>query len=192
MLLRFLVLTIILGTITLVQGCAPVLLAGGTTAAVVATDRRTVGAVVDDETIEIKARKLLTDDRDLGDDIHINITSMNGIVLLSGEALTTEMRDKVIDHVRPVPGIRRIVNEINVREPTAFATRVNDGWITTKVKSKLLNTENVPARQIKVVTENAVVYLMGLVKQEEGNITAEATRTVGSIKRVVKLFEYTD
>jgi len=192
MLFRFLILTVILGTAALVQACAPVLVAGGATAAVVATDRRTVGAFVDDENIEIKARKLLTDDRNLGDDIHVNITSVNGIVLLSGEALTAEMRDQVVDYVRSVPGIRRVVNEINVAEPTAFATRVNDGWITTKVKSKLLNTENIQAKHIKVVTENSVVYLMGLVKQEEGNIAAEATRTVGSIKRVVKLFEYTD
>jgi osmotically-inducible protein OsmY len=192
MLFRFLILTVILGTAALIQACAPVIVAGGATAAVVASDRRTVGAFVDDENIEIKARKLLTDDRNLGDDIHVNITSVNGNVLLSGEALTAEMRDKVIDHVRSVPGIRRVVNEINVAEPTAFATRVNDGWITTKVKSKLLNTENIQASHIKVVTENSVVYLMGLVKQEEGNIAAEATRTVGSIKRVVKLFEYTD
>ena len=192
MLFRFLILTVILGTAALIQACAPVIVAGGATAAVVATDRRTVGAFVDDENIEIKARKLLTDDRNLGDDIHVNITSVNGNVLLSGEALTAEMRDQVVDHVRSVQGIRRVVNEINVAEPTAFATRVNDGWITTKVKSKLLNTENIQASHIKVVTENSVVYLMGLVKQEEGNIAAEATRTVGSIKRVVKLFEYTD
>jgi osmotically-inducible protein OsmY len=192
MLFRFLILTVILGTAALIQACAPVIVAGGATAAVVASDRRTVGAFVDDENIEIKARKLLTDDRNLGDDIHVNITSVNGNVLLSGEALTAEMRDQVVDHVRSVPGIRRVVNEINVAEPTAFATRVNDGWITTKVKSKLLNTENIQASHIKVVTENSVVYLMGLVKQEEGNIAAEATRTVGSIKRVVKLFEYTD
>ncbi|HLE93248.1 MAG TPA: BON domain-containing protein [Sulfuricaulis sp.] len=192
MLFRFLILTVILGTAALIQACAPVIVAGGATAAVVASDRRTVGAFVDDENIEIKARKLLTDDRNLGDDIHVNITSVNGNVLLSGEALTAEMRDQVVDHVRSVQGIRRVVNEINVAEPTAFATRVNDGWITTKVKSKLLNTENIQASHIKVVTENSVVYLMGLVKQEEGNIAAEATRTVGSIKRVVKLFEYTD
>lgn len=192
MIRHLLFLTVFFGILALVQACAPVLVAGGATAAVVATDRRTAGAFVDDEAIEIKARRLLTDDRDLGDDVHINITSVNGVVLLSGEATTTELRDKAVAHARSVQGIRRIVSEINVAEPTAFATRVHDSWITAKVKSKLLETENIKSNQIKVVTENSVVYLMGLVKNQEGDIAAEATRTVASIKRVVKLFEYID
>lgn len=189
---RTFILSVILGSAILAQGCAPVIIAGGATAAVAATDRRTVGAMVDDESIELKARKALNDDNSLGDDIHVNINSVNGVVLLTGEAMTGELRDRVIADVREISGIRRIVNEINVQEPRAFAYITNDSWITSKVKAKLLGTENLPSNQIKVVTENSVVYLMGLVKRQEGDLAAENTRTVGGIKRVVKLFEYID
>ncbi len=190
--IRIIVLAVILGGITLAQGCAPVIVAGGATAAVAATDRRTVGAFVDDNAIELKARKALNSDPEIGDDVHVNIASMNGVVLLTGETTMGELRDRALGLIRNIPSIRRIVNEVRVAEPTAFANRTNDSWITGKVKSKLLGTENIPSNQIKVVTESSVVYLMGLVKQKEGELAAEATRTVGGITRVVKLFEYLD
>jgi osmotically-inducible protein OsmY len=189
---RFLVLAIILGGITHLQACAPVIVAGGATAAVAATDRRTIGALVDDNAIELKARKALNSDPEIGDDVHVNITSMNGIVLLTGETTTAELRDRVLGLIRDIPGIRSIVNEVRVAEPRAFAYTTHDSWITGKVKAKLLSDQNIPGRQVKVVTENSVVYLMGLVKQKEGELAAETTRTVGGITRVVKLFEYLD
>ena len=189
---RLLLLAIIIGGATLASGCAPVIVAGGATAAVAANERRTLGSLVDDESIEIKARKTLNDERDFGDDVHVNITSMNGIVLLTGEVATADKRDRAMTLIRDIPGIRRIVSEIRVAEPRAFAYTTHDGWITGKVKANLLGTEGLPSNQIKVVTENSVVYLMGLVKQKEGDMAAEATRTVGGITRVVKLFEYLD
>jgi osmotically-inducible protein OsmY len=192
MIQRFLILTAIFASVTLAQGCAPVIVAGGATAAAAAGERRTLGAFVDDGSIEIKARKALNDERDFGDDVHINITSMNGIVLLTGETTTEDKRERAMALIQPIPGIRRIVSEIRVAEPRAFAYTTHDGWITSKVKAKLLGTEGLPSNQIKVVTENSVVYLMGLVKQQEGDVAAEATRSVGGITRVVKLFEYLD
>jgi osmotically-inducible protein OsmY len=189
---RFLFLTIFLGATALAQGCAPVIVAGGATAAVAATDRRTLGALVDDNAIELKARKALNSDPEIGDDVHVNITSVNGIVLLTGETMTAELRDRVLGLIRDIPGIRSIVNEVRVAEPRAFAYTTHDSWITGKVKAKLLGDQNIPGRQVKVVTENSVVYLMGLVKQKEGELAAEAARTVGGITRVVKLFEYLD
>jgi osmotically-inducible protein OsmY len=192
MIRRLLILSFILAGATLAQGCAPVIVAGGATAAVAAGERRTLGAFVDDGAIEVKARKALNDERDFGDDVHINITSMNGIVLLTGEVATAEKRERAMALIQPIPGIRRIVSEIRVAEPRAFAYTTHDGWITGKVKAKLLGTEGLPSNQIKVVTENSVVYLMGLVKQKEGDMAAEAARTVGGITRVVKLFEYLD
>jgi osmotically-inducible protein OsmY len=189
---RFLFLTIFLGATALAQGCAPVIVAGGATAAVAATDRRTLGALVDDNAIELKARKALNSDPEIGDDVHVNITSVNGIVLLTGETTTAELRDRVLGLIRDIPGIRSIVNEVRVAEPRAFAYTTHDSWITGKVKAKLLGDQNIPGRQVKVVTENSVVYLMGLVKQKEGELAAEAARTVGGITRVVKLFEYLD
>ena len=192
MIRRFLILTAIFAGVTLAQGCAPVIVAGGATAAAAAGERRTLGAFVDDGSIEIKARKALNDERDFGDDVHVNITSMNGIVLLTGETTTEDKRDRAVALIREIQGIRRIVSEIRVAEPRAFAYTTHDSWITGKVKAKLLGTEGLPSNKIKVVTENSVVYLMGLVKQQEGDMAAEATRTVGGITRVVKLFEYLD
>ena len=178
MIQKFLFITAIFASITLAQGCA--------------TDRRTVGTQIDDENIELSVRKAITDDDRLGDDVHVNITCLNGTVLLTGEATTAEQRDIVVSRARRFEGVKRVVSEINVAEPTAFANRVHDSWITGQVKAKLLDTPNLKSTRIKVVTENSVVYLMGLVKQSEGELAAETARTVGGITRVVKLFEYLD
>ncbi|MCR4301399.1 MAG: BON domain-containing protein [Sulfuricaulis sp.] len=183
---------IVIFSAVLVQACAPVLVAGGATAAAVATDRRTAGAFVDDNAIELKARKALNSDPEIGDDVHINITSLNGIVLLTGETTTVALRDRALALIRDVPGIRRIVTEVVIAEPTAFTSRTHDSWITGKVKTKLLGTENLPSRHVKVVTENSVVYLLGLVTQPEGELAAKMTQEVTGITRIVKLFEYLD
>ncbi len=189
----FLFLTVILGAITLVQGCAPVIVAGGATAAVAATDRRSIGTQLDDENIELTARRKLNDDNRLGDDIHISITCFNGTMLLTGETTTIEQRDIVVSLVSSIQGVKRVIDsEISVSEPTAFANRVHDSWITGQVKAKMLGTENLKATRIKVVTERSVVYLMGLVPQKEGELAATAAQQVGGVKKVVKLFEYLD
>jgi osmotically-inducible protein OsmY len=189
---RYIFLTTILGAIALAQGCAPIIIAGGATAAVAATDRRTVGALVDDNAIELKARKALNSDPEIGDDVHVNITSMNGIVLLTGETTTGELRDRALALIRDIPGIRSINNSVVIAEPRAFANRTHDSWITSMVKARLIGTENIPSNHIKVVTESSVVYLMGLVKQKEGELAATAAQKVAGVTKIVKLFEYLD
>lgn len=183
---------LILSSLVVLSGCVPVIVAGGATAAVATTDRRTLGSFLDDEAIELKSRKALNSDEKLGDEIHVNITSVNGVVLLTGEAENNELLDRVLTQVRSVAGIRRIVNEIRIAPPREFTYRTNDAWITGKVKSKMLSSDDLDAHRIKVVTENSVVYLMGLVKKTEADLATEATRSVAGVKRVVKLFEYID
>ena len=193
MIQRLLVLTVILASVTLAPGCAPVIVAGGATAAVAATDRRSVGTQLDDENIELTARRKLNDDNRLGDDVHVNITCFNGTMLLTGEATTAEQRDIVVSLVSSIQGVKRVIDsELNVREPTAFANRVHDSWITGQVKAGMLGTENLKATRIKVVTERSVVYLMGLATQKEGELAATAAQQVDGVKKVVKLFEYLD
>jgi osmotically-inducible protein OsmY len=192
MLRRLALATAILGTLGALEGCAPVVIAGGATAAVAAADSRSIGTQLDDENIELTARRKLNDDDRLGDDVHVGITSFNGTVLLTGQARTAEQRDIVISLVRSIAGVKRVVSEIDVAEPTAFATRVHDSWITGQVKSRMLNTENLKATRIKVVTENAVVYLMGLVSHAQADLATDAARHVSDVKRVVRMFEYTD
>jgi len=189
---RFLLVAVILGAFGAVQACAPVVVAGGATAAVAASDERTLGTQIDDENIELTARKKINDDNRLGDDVHVNITSFNGTVLLSGEATTAEKRDIVVSLVRSIEGVKRVVSEINIAEPTAFATRVHDSWITGEVKAKMLDTENLKSTRVKVVTENGVVYLMGLVSRAQADLATDVTRHVSGVERVVRMFEYTD
>jgi len=173
-------------------GCAAVIVAGGATAAVVANDRRTLGVLIDDENIEIKARARIAGDETLRENVHVNVTSLNGVVLLSGETAAAEQRDRVLARTRDVPGVRRTVNEIRIAAPAPFASRSHDTLLTTKVKSRLLATENLDSANVKVVTESSVVYLMGLMKKDEAEKATEATRDVGGVERIVKLFEYLD
>lgn len=186
------ILGTLLGALTVLNGCAPIIVAGAGTAAVAAHDRRTVGAFIDDQAIEVKVRNAIHADETLRKQAHINITSVNGIVLLSGEAPTAEARDQVLDRARTVAGIRQIVNEIQVAPAATFASRSHDTWLTTKVKTNLVRVDDIDSTRVKVVTENDVVYLLGLVTKREADSATEAARTVSGVARVVKLFEYID
>ena len=186
-----LVTLLILSGMNLLGGCAPIIVGGAATTAVVAGDHRTVGSFIDDEGIEPKASSAISDDPSLKD-VHINVTSINGVVLLTGEAPTEAQRTKILEHVRVVARVRRTVNEIRIAPPTAYSSRMSDTLITTKVKSKMLGDEKLESLRIKVITEYGVLYLMGLAKKEEAERAAELTRQVGGVQKVVKLFEYLD
>lgn len=190
--IRTAVSVLMLSLVLLLQGCATAIVAGAATGAVVAHDRRTVGSMVDDEAVEVKATGGIVADNQLKGQAHINVTSMNGIVLLSGEAVSAEARDRVLSQVRTIPSIRRIHNEVRVAPLSSFGDRSLDSWYTTKVKSRLLFTRDLDSTRIKVVTENTTVYLMGLVTQREGEIAANSAAQVGGIGGVVKLFEFID
>lgn len=183
--------SLLAGLVTLAGCVETVLVGGGATGAAVATDRRTAGSILDDEVIEHKTGSVISDDASLKD-VHINATSMNGIVLLTGEAPTEAQRTRILEHARKVPRVRQVVNEIRVAPPTSYGSRSNDAWLTTKVRSKMSGEKQLDSYNIKVVTENGVVYLMGLAKKAEGDKAAELARAVGGVQRVVKLFEYTD
>jgi osmotically-inducible protein OsmY len=177
---------------TLLQGCAALVVAGAGTTAVAANDRRTIGAQVDDQAIELKVSSAMKSDETLRREAHVNATSMNGIVLLTGETATPELRDRVLTKVREINGIRRAVNEIRIAPPSLIGSRSHDTWLTTKVKTKMIQAENLDSSRVKVVTENDAVYLLGLVTQKEAGVATDAARSVTGVARVVKLFEYTD
>ncbi|HJW81471.1 MAG TPA: BON domain-containing protein [Acidiferrobacterales bacterium] len=176
----------------LLQACVPVVVGGAAVGAGAAHDRRTLGAIIDDENIELKAAAKIGLDADLKKLVHVNVTSMNGIVLLTGEAATTEARDQILTHVRAVNGVRRITNELRITEPSAFGSRSKDSLITSAVKSRFLVTRNLDPTRVKVVTEASVVYLMGLVTHAEGDLAAERAATIEGVERIVKVFEYID
>jgi osmotically-inducible protein OsmY len=187
-----LTLVLLIGVVTLTQSCAPLVVAGAGTAAVAAHDRRTVGAFVDDSAVELKINNALREDDEARENTHINVTSMNGIVLLSGEASTAALRDRVLANARAVAGVRRVVNEIRVAPPSSIGDRSYDTWLTTKVKSKLIGTESLDSTRVKVVTENDAVFLLGIVTHKEADLATGAATSVSGVTRVVKLFEYLD
>lgn len=177
------------------QGCAPVVVGGAATGAAVAHDRRTTGSFIEDQAIEFKARTALNAEPELSRQAHINVTSFNMIVLVSGEAPTEALRQRAGEVVAGVEKVRRVHNEITVAAPSSMMTRSSDTLITAKVKTSLFRIEGMedfdPTR-VKVVTENGTVFLMGLLTRAEGDATARTASAIGGVQRVVKLFEYLD
>jgi osmotically-inducible protein OsmY len=174
------------------QACVPVVVGGAAAGAAAAHDRRTFGAMIDDENIELKAAAKIGQDAELKNLVHVNVTSMNGIVLLTGEAATTAARDQILTHVRAVNGVRRVTNELRITEPSPFGSRSLDSLITSAVKSRYLVTKDFDPTRIKVVTEASVVYLMGMVTQAEGDLAVDHAATIEGVERIVKVFEYID
>ena len=147
-------------SVPLMNGCVG-FVAGAATGAAVAHDERSPGTMLEDETIEVQAKEKLYNDKTLDDKIHINVTSYNHVVLLTGEALSRALRDRAVDIVSKVDKVKRVHNEIAVADLSSFSTRSNDTWITTKVKTNMLTAKNFDATRVKVVTERGSVYLMG-------------------------------
>ena len=176
----------------LLQACVPAVVGGAAVGAAAAHDRRTFGAIIDDQNIELKAASNISMDAELKKLVHVNVTSMNGVVLLTGEAATTEARDQVLSQVRAVNGVRRITNEIRIADPSSFGSRSLDSLITSAVKSRFVVSKDLDPSRVKVVTEANVVYLLGLVTQAEGDLAADRAATIEGVERIVKVFEYID
>src|SRR5689334_11547608 len=175
---------------TLLAGCAPLLIAGaaGGTALVVA-DRRSTGAQVDDEAIELKIANNIG--QGYGDRVHVNATSYNGIVLLTGEVPSQDLVGTIGEIARTTAKVRRVHNELTVGPVADLGSRSNDTYITSKVKTRFVEaSKQFSATHVKVVTERQVVYLMGLVRRDEGDAAGQIAATTSGVARVVKLFEY--
>lgn len=172
--------------------CAPVIVGGAATGAVVANDRRTTGTFVEDEAIELKIKNAILANKALNKQTHINVTSFNTNVLLTGEAVTEESRNQVIKIARDTEKVSHVFNEITIAAPSAMVARSSDTLLTTNVKSRLLLNKDVAGSKIKVVTEAGVVYLMGLVTRSQGNTAAKVASQASGVQKVVKLFEYID
>ncbi len=170
------------------QGCFP-LIAGGVGAAVLmADDRRTAGIYVEDEAIENKGLLRIENKHSSG--THVNVTSFNRIVLLTGEAPSAEIRADIQRIVGEIPNVRAVQNELVVTPTTTYILRGNDSVLTSKVKARFVDANKFRANHVKVVTENSVVYLLGLVTKQEAETAAEIARTTGGVQRVVRVFEY--
>ena len=187
---KFIVLLII--SIMILQGCATAVVTGGAAGASLVHDRRSTGSVIDAQGIEFKASYALFNNDEIYDQSHINVTSYNGIVLITGETLTEALKQKVTAKIKAIPRVRRVHNELIIAAPSALPSRSSDTWITSKIKSKLTTASDVDPFYIKVVTEHGVVYLMGMVSRAEADRAVEITATSAGVQRVIKIFEYLD
>lgn len=175
----------------LMAGC--VVLAGGAavTGVAVAYDRRTTGTIVEDRAIVMKAYQALRSDDEVREKTHINVTSFNTIMLLTGEAPNETLRDRAVKLVSNVDKVSRVYDEIAIMEPSSFASRSSDTLLATRVKTSLF-TEHDLAPNVKVVTERGIVYLMGILTPEEADAATNIARTVRGVQKVVRLFEQYD
>ncbi len=176
------------------SGCA-VLVAAGVVSGVgagaaVSQDRRTSGMFVEDEGIEFKSGRRISEK--MGGDVNVNVTSFNRNVLLTGEAPTDGLRKEIGKRVTGVENVRKVTNEIAIGDVSSFASRSNDALLTSKVKARFLDGGEFQVNHVKVVTEDAVVYLLGLVKVREADSAVDIARSTSGVRKVVKVFEYLD
>ena len=168
-------------------GCAAAVVGGAVATGMVATDRRSTGAQLDDQNIELRAASSLSGT--FGDRAHINVTSFNAKVLITGEVATEADRQQAFQIVSQVQGVRSVVNELAVMPVTSLSQRSSDSLITAKVKASMVDASDVFGTLFKVVTERNTVYLMGRVTQVEANRATEIARSVSGVQRVVRVLE---
>jgi len=178
-----------LGAGSLLSACVPVVVGAAVVGgALVVVDRRSTGAQVDDESIEVKVQNSANASYR---DIHLNVTSFNGIVLLSGEVPNQAAKDGVANIARNTDRVRSVQNELVVGPTSSIGQRSNDSVLTSKVKARFVEANEFHANHVKVVTERGVVYLMGIVSKQEAEAAARLAAQTSGVTRVVRLFEYT-
>lgn len=188
---RLVQLAILVLLTSVLQACVTTALVGtAAVATTVATDPRTTGTQIDDETLEIRVSSALNKDEEIKQAAHINVVSYDSKILLVGQVPNESLKETAKNLASGVEGVTDIYNEIRVGEKISFGQVSQDTWITTRIKSKLLVNANVKATDVKVVTENGEVFLMGKVTATQANAAAEDARYVGGVSKVIKVFSY--
>lgn len=173
---------------TQLSACAPLLVGGAVVGGtMVVADRRTTGTQVEDQSIEVKASNRLKEV--VGDRAHVNVTSYNRTVLLTGEAINEADKVAIEQAVQRIENVRSTVNEVAVTIPSSLSTRSNDALLTGKVKATFIDAKDLQANAFKVVTERGNVYLMGRVTEREATRATDLARTVSGVQKVVRVFE---
>lgn len=189
--MRYLGYLLLVAALGALQGCFPIIATGVGASALMASDRRTTGTYIEDEGIELKASSRVSEQ--YKDDVHLNVTSYNRRVLLTGEVPNGSVRAGIEQVVAGIPNVKSITNELLISGTASLTSRSSDTLITSDVKFRFLNNKKAfQADHIKVVTENGTVYLMGLVYHKEADAAADIASTTSGVQRVVKAFEYLD
>ncbi|RJX73240.1 BON domain-containing protein [Pseudomonas sp. LS-2] len=187
--LSLLALTLCLG----ISGCSSVI--NASREAPIDDDRgtRTFGSKIDDSLIETKvAVNVAKASPDLDNNSHIVVTSFNGVVLLAGQTPRADLKQLAEQTASQVQKVKKVNNELQVIAPSSMLARSNDAWLTSKIKTEMLTDSAIPGSRIKVVTENGIVYLLGLLTQAEANRATNLVQGVSGVQKIVKLFEYID
>ncbi len=173
------------------SGCALLVAAGVATVGTgvaVSQDRRTGGMLVEDQNIESKSDQRIRDK--MGGNLHVNVVSFNRNVLLTGEVPSESARKEIEQVVKDVEHVRNVLNEIAVGPVSSFASRSNDALITSKVKGRFMDGGKFQINHVKVITEDSVVYLLGIVNTDEAGSAVDIARSTKGVRKVVKVFEY--
>lgn len=173
--------------LTSLSGCAPLVVGSAVMTGVVATDRRTAGSQVEDESIELKVASTVR--QNLGDRVHLNVTSYNRKVLLSGEAATAADRERAEKLAQSQENVQSVVNDLAVMAPSSLTQRSKDTILTGQVKAAFIDAKDLQVNSIKVVTERGTVYLMGRVTDREAKRAVDVTRAISGVAKVVRVFE---
>jgi osmotically-inducible protein OsmY len=184
------VLATLVMTTTLVTGCSTIVSSSREEPIREDVGNRTLGNIIEDEAIELKVRVNLSKGSTPLAQSHINVKSFNGQVLLTGQVPNDNVRQEAEQIVGQTREVKRIHNELEIAGPSSTIVRSNDIYLTSRVKLKLLSDKSIEGLRVKVVTENGIVYLMGLVSQREADQAVAIVREVPGVQRIVKVFEY--
>jgi osmotically-inducible protein OsmY len=171
----------------MLQGCFPAVVGGAAVGVMSAHDRRSTGTQTDDEATEWKAKLKVPDQ--YKETAHVNFTSYNRRLLITGEVPNDEAKAAIESQVRMIDGVREVYNELGVGPVSSLGSRSTDSFIDSKVKARLVDSNQISANHIKVVTERAIVHLMGIVNDREAKVAVAVARTTSGVKKVVNLME---
>jgi osmotically-inducible protein OsmY len=183
---RKFVMATLLGA-SLLSGCAPLVVGGAVMTGVVAVDRRTAGTQLEDEAIELKVASAIN--KELGERIHLNVTSYNRRVLLTGEVRSEADRTRATLLAQSQENVREVVNDLAIDAASSLTQRTKDVVISGQVKAGFVDAKDLQSNAVKVVTERGIVYLMGRVTAREAQRATDVARSVGGVAKVVKVFE---
>jgi len=178
---------VLLASLASLSACAPLIVGGAVMTGVMATDRRTTGTQVEDESIEIKVASAVRNE--MGDRIHLNVTSFNRQVLLSGEVRTATDTERAEKLAQSQENVNAVVNDLAVMPISSLTQRSKDTVITGRVKAAFVDAKDLQVNAVKVVTERGIVYLMGRVTSREAKRATDIARSIGGVTKVVRVFE---
>ena len=185
---RFLPWLLLAALLPTLAGCFGAAVVGAGAGALMLADRRPTETYVADEGIEVRGGNRIGEK--FGDKVHVNVTSYNRMVLLTGEVPDAKAKADVEQVAAGVPNVKAITNELQVSGLSSFGARSNDAYITSKVKARFVDANRFSANLVKVVTENGAVYLLGLVTKAEAEAAVDIARTTAGVQKVVRVFEY--